>query len=189
MIDVPAEPPDEPEPDFAQFYSATVRFVFTALCRRTGGVDLAWEVTQEAYTTMLELWPCRSSYCVTDNRKYTLAIARNRLIDMYRASTRHPVAGEVDPETMAEEEAGYGLVLDHQSTFLAIRRAIQQEKGRRRQVGDLIFLREWTIKQTAAALGIRESTVRSHIAELRKRLIPIVRRLRMGYQGGETHDE
>ena len=58
---VPAEPAEEADvgetaPSFEEFYEATVRRLFTALCLVTGNRHEAEEVAQEAFVRVFERW-------------------------------------------------------------------------------------------------------------------------------------
>jgi RNA polymerase sigma factor (sigma-70 family) len=178
-----ADRPMDAPTDFAEFYSATVTWVL-GLARRTaaGDHDLAWDATQEAYARMLERWPDRRRRCLADNRRYTSAIAVNLVVDAYR---RHGRSDELDDaHDRGLEDSGFAAVLDELALLGAVRDFLHRQPARRRAVGVLYLIEGLQTAEVAGALGMTESTVRTHVERLRVLLKPYVDRIMNDEQGG-----
>ena len=67
---------------FEDFYLATYRRLFTALCLVTGNRDEAQEVMQDAYLRMFERWDRLGS--LTDPQAYLFRVAMNVFRNRYR---------------------------------------------------------------------------------------------------------
>jgi RNA polymerase sigma factor (sigma-70 family) len=169
--------------DFEEFYAGTVNNVL-AIARRAADSDpLAWDATQEAYARMLERWTERRSLCLADNRRYTIKIAFHLIMDDYRHRKR--VAELDDEQDWAMEDSSFVAVVDDTGLLRAVRRFIARQPPRRRAVGVLFLLEEWETCEIASALGMAESTVRTHKERLLDLLKPVVKRFIETEQGGE----
>ena len=180
---MPADEPAEVPADFARFYSATVARVL-GVARRTaaGDRDLAWDATQEAYARMLQRWPQRQRLWLADNRRYASAVAVNLVIDAYRQRGR---GAELDDETdIGFDDPGFAAVLDELALLGAVRDALGRQPARRRAVGVLYLIEGLSTAEIANALGMAESTVRTHVERLRVVLKPYVARIMNDEQGG-----
>ncbi|WP_426511522.1 RNA polymerase sigma factor [Dactylosporangium sp. McL0621] len=87
-------------------------------------------------------------------------------------------------EPVADDEA-IGRVEDSLGLEGAVRRLIDSLPPRRRQVALLYFLHDDGYAQIASVLEMSESTVRTHVAELRKVLQPYVRRFQQIMEASE----
>lgn len=171
--------------DFASFYRATAPQTFRAACRMAAGDQhVARDATQEAYVAMLRLWPKRRGMPLDDNRRYVIGIASKKVADWYRLSDNQNT-GLADEFDLSTEDVGFAEVLDEHSVLSATRRLIDGQPSRRRVVAVLFFLEGWRYREIAAALGISESTVRTHVERLRNLLKPLIDQIRELDRGGE----
>ena len=169
--------------DFAEFYAATLAGVLRTVRRLAGDHQHAVDATQEAYARMLERWPDRRCHAREANRRYTVAIASNLVIDWYRQTGRlAPLDEQYD---VGEEDPGFETVTDELSTLRAVRDFIDRQPFRRRAVAVLFFLQQQTYAEVAQALGIKESTVRTHVERMRSLLKPYLDQVTEMERGGE----
>lgn len=178
-VDGPAELPA----DFAAFYAETVTYVL-GIARRTaaGDHDLAWDATQEAYVRMLKRWPARRWLSVRDNRSYLTAIAVNQVKDSFRRRRGVELRDEHDG---VFEVGDFDAVLTEMGLLAAVRDFLDRQPVRRRAVGVLYFIEGLRTAEVGDALGMDESTVRTHVQRLRALLKPFVDRIIEEERGGE----
>lgn len=178
-VDGPADLPA----GFAAFYAGTVTHVL-GIARRTaaGDHDLAWDAMQEAYVRMLKRWPERRRRCLRDNRSYVTAIAVNQVKDSYR---RRRGVELRDEHEGAFEDDDFDAVLTEMGLLAAVRDFLDHQPVRRRAVGVLYFIEGLDTAEVSEALGMRESTVRTHVQRLRTLLKPYVDRIIEEERGGE----
>lgn len=178
-VDGPAELPA----DFAAFYAGTVTYVL-GIARRTavGDRELAWDATQEAYVRVLKRWSKRRWLSVLDNRSYVTAIAVNQVKDSFRLRRRVELRDEHDGGI---EIGDFDAVLTEMGLLTGVRDFLDRQPVRRRAVGVLYFIDGLGTAEVGAALGMRESTVRTHVQRLRMLLKPFVDRIIEDERGGE----
>jgi RNA polymerase sigma factor (sigma-70 family) len=176
-------PPD----DFGDFYGDTRLRTLNAMRRLTSDNDLAHEATQEAYARMFSIWLTRQSRSRDDNHRYTLAIARNLVLDWFRRNRR--IVGLDDLDEPAADDPGLGIVLDRMVIGRAVRVFLDQQPIGRRVVGVLFFLDGCSYREIARELGIRESTVRNQVHRLRVLLKPYKDRFNEMMREASGHDE
>ncbi|MDH3680318.1 MAG: sigma-70 family RNA polymerase sigma factor [Acidimicrobiia bacterium] len=114
-------------------------------------------------------------------RSYVAVAARNAHLDLTRATRRREAR-----QRRAVDAAEYGLnprpgvvrspLRDGAQVEELLARALIVEevralRGRRRQVAERILLQEYSIAETAKALGLHARTVRQHLQEAREQLI------------------
>ncbi len=186
-------PHRETQPDtqsgdsFAAFYTTTVERTFLAARRiAAGDRQLAFDAVQDAYVVLLQQWPDRCRQPATTNHRYVVRIAAHKVIDRYRLQNRQtPLDDDYD------HPAGYEPVVDlinELSLLRAVRALIGCQPPRRRAVATLFFLEEAGYDEIAAALGITESTVRTHVERMRNLLKPLIDRINQLDEGGVSHE-
>jgi RNA polymerase sigma factor (sigma-70 family) len=171
-------------PEFERFYVETAQRVFNSVQRiARGDPHLAHDATQEAYFRMLHLWDDRQWCSVDDNRAYTIVIARNWISDFYEKQGR--LTGFDDEGEGGADDPAFAEVLGAMSTQRVVLDIIEQQPIQRRAVGVLFLLEHHERSEIAAALGMSESTVRTHIQRLRSLLKPVVEQNAEAIQGGK----
>jgi RNA polymerase sigma factor (sigma-70 family) len=173
MID-PAQPAvGPPPPGFAEFYRATAAEVQRFMTAFAGS-ELGHEATAESYARILERWPNLHHLRAGQLRAYVMTTAKNYVRRHASVSARfEPFDEAAEP---GYEDPALDRIADRLGVEYAVRSVIDSQPERRRQVALLYFLDNDTYAEIAQYLGISESTVRSHVAELRRVLQPYVRR-------------
>lgn len=164
----------QPEPgSFNAFYAATARTTFNIAWRVTAGdQDVARDATQDAYLEMLRRWESRRCRSFDDNSRYVVGIAVRKVADWYRCHRR--LTALDDEHDGGTEDPRFDDVLDELSVLQAVRDLIARQPVQRRAVGTLFFLQNCHHAEIAVALGITQSTVRTHVQRLRAQLKPLV---------------
>lgn len=165
------------------FYLMTVERTLAIARRVAGDLHVARDATHDAYVVMLDRWAERRNCSLADNQRYVIGIAVKKVADWYRARRRFvPLPEDDDPPT-----ADHVLddVLDQLSLFKEVRRFLESRPLVSRTVGILYFLEGFTQAEIAPIIGIDASTVRTHVHRLRKRLRPMVERIRRLDEGGD----
>jgi RNA polymerase sigma factor (sigma-70 family) len=117
---------------------------------------------------MLCQWSMRRTESTYANRSYVVGIVMNKVADWYRAHRRFvPLP---DEEDLPPSDDAYDDVIDRQSVFKEVRRVLESCAAVSRMVGILYFLHDFTPARIAELLDMNPSTVRTHVARLRKRL-------------------
>lgn len=170
--------------DFAEFYRAEAARVQHIVCAFAGR-DLGREATAEGFARMLERWERLRDLGPPQRRAYVLTTAKNYARRRAEAESRY-IGLEDRPwtEPVADDEA-IGRVEDQLGLEGAVRRLIDSLPPRRRQVALLYFLHDDGYADIARLLEMSESTVRTHVAELRKVLQPYVRRFQQIAEASE----
>jgi RNA polymerase sigma factor (sigma-70 family) len=162
--------------DLGRLFRAHRHELQTYLTERLRDRDAAADLTQETFLRFAEQ---ASGAAVTYDRSYLYRTAHNLSIDHVRRVIRHRTAAAA-PEDLAqiaedvpdpEQVAGARQRLDR------LRAAVAALPERTRQVFVLHRIDELTYAETAARLGISESSVQKHLA---KALQEILRRMRAG---------
>lgn len=162
---------------FRDLYLSTVRDVFAYAARRVGP-DEAHDVTAETFARAwrsLPTWEQRGRPV----EAWLLTIARNVIVDRWRRTARQPgdaaFVDDVDP-SMSQR---FDTVVDR-TVLVAAMAALS---ARHRQVLELRFLRDLSVGDTAAVMGVGDEAVRA----LTYRAL---RALRAALQaGGDGHAE
>ncbi|WP_432842983.1 RNA polymerase sigma factor [Dactylosporangium sp. CA-092794] len=160
-------------PGFTEFYAAnaaSVLHVMTAFA----GAELGREAVAESFARILERWAGLPHLDNVQRRAYVLTTAKNYVRRDALARARLEPLDEA--REVAREDPGLDRVTDRLSLERAVRAVIDAQPVRRRQVALLYFLNDDSYAQIASYLDIAESTVRSHVAEVRRLLQPYVRR-------------
>lgn len=167
-----AWPQSEPG-NFKAFYKATAHNTFNIAWRVTAGDEhVAKDATQDAYFVMFLRWKERRCRSFDDNSRYVVGIAVRKVADWYRCQRR--LTGLDDEHDWGTEDPRFDDVLDELSVLQAARDLIARQPVQRRAVGLLFFLQHCHYAEIAEALGITQSTVRTHVQRLRVQLRPLV---------------
>jgi len=166
-------PPTVPPQDFTEFYRANAAGVH-GLMAAFAGPDLGEDAAAESFARVLERWPRLGRLAPAQMRQYVLATAKNYVRRHARVSARYEPLDEV--HELGRDDPDLEILADRMSLERAVRTVIDQQPARRRQVALLYFLHDDTYAEIAGYLDISESTVRSHVAEVRGLLQPYVRR-------------
>lgn len=181
-----ARPADDRAGSFEVFYTATVERTYLAARRiAAGDRQLAFDATQEAYVVMLRKWSERRHQPPAANHSYVVRIAANKVIDWYRLQSRHASLDDECDVPVGDDPVGD--LIDELSVLRAVRDVIDRQPPRRRAVATLYFLDEAGHAEIAAALGITESTVRTHVERMRNLLKPLVEQISRLDDGGVSH--
>lgn len=151
------------------FYDQNSRLVHS-FCRRTLGADRAADVTQEIF---LAAWKSRTRYC-SDHGSLTgwlMGIARFKVVDAVRASTRQPAITDGEPVVDLTDNTGE---VDDLALRMLLAEALQQIPERSRQMVELAFYQDLTHGQIAEVtnqpLGTVKSDIRRGLDRLRRHL-------------------
>ncbi|MET7401409.1 sigma-70 family RNA polymerase sigma factor [Dactylosporangium sp. NPDC005572] len=160
-------------PDFTEFYVANAARVLHAMTA-FAGADLAREAVAESFARILERWAGLAHLDDAQRRAYVLTTAKNYVRRHALVSARFAPLPE--ESGVGGDDPALDEVADRLSLERAVRALIDGQPVRRRQVALLYFLHDDSYAEIASYLDITESTVRSHVAEVRRLLQPYVRR-------------
>jgi len=149
---------------FAAFYEQTAPALRKYVARCVGSSGPADDIVQEAYLRLLRHPP--PSDATEQLRAYLFTVASNLMADRWR---RHrieavPVELEPAPSTLAPDTA---LQLDLQRTFLHLRPLD-------RQLLWLAYAEDASHREIAAALGLREGSIRVLLSRARDKLLRLL---------------
>ena len=160
------------ETTFRDLYAATARPLWAYLTSAGGDPALAEDLAQESYLRVLraEGAPCDPLHL----RGYLFRTATNLLRDHRRWRRRRP---EVAPEeTPADPGPGEQLRdLDQSELRGDLRRFLARLEPRARQLVWLAHVEGWSHADLAAALGLKEASVRVLLFRARQRLAALLR--------------
>ncbi|WP_432988653.1 RNA polymerase sigma factor [Dactylosporangium sp. CA-233914] len=162
-------------PDFAEFYRAEAMRVQHVVCAFAGH-ELGVEATAEGFARMLERWDRLRELGPPQRRAYVLTTAKNYARRRAETQSRYVGLDERPGGEPGADDAALGRIEHSLGLERAVRELIDGLPPRRRQVALLYFLHDDGYAEIAKLLDMSESTVRSHVAELRKVLQPYVRR-------------
>jgi RNA polymerase sigma factor (sigma-70 family) len=179
----------QPAPDgplrlrFDDFYGTTARRTFQAACRvARGDIEVARDATQEAYLTMFRLWAA-GGRPIQDPARYVVGVAVNKVVDHYRRQARHEVL--TDDDVPAVQDAAFDQVVSRIAIIDVIRKFLDCQAPQQRAVGVLYFMEEFTYAEICAVLDdMSQSTARTHVQRLRRKLAPLVKRYLGNNEGG-----
>jgi DNA-directed RNA polymerase specialized sigma24 family protein len=160
-------------PDFAEFYRRDAPGVQRFMCAYAGP-ELGVEATAESFARMLERWPQLRRLRDPQRRAYVLTTAKNYVRRVAVVDARFTALDE--RHDVGRSDTDLDVVADSTGLVQAVRRVIDAQPTRRREVALLFFLRDDGTADIARALNISESTVRSHVSAVRQLLQPYVQR-------------
>jgi RNA polymerase sigma-70 factor (ECF subfamily) len=146
---------------FAAFYEQTAAALRKYVARCVGSTGPADDIVQEAYLRLLRHPP--STQDVAQLRAYLFTVASNLMADRWRRHRIEAAPIELDPapSTLAPDTA---LQLDVQRTFLRLRPLD-------RQLLWLAYVEGASHREIAAALGLREGSIRVLLSRARDKLL------------------
>ena len=152
-----SQPAETDEAVLEELYRSHALVLFGFVLRLVPDHDQAQDVVQE---TMLRAWrsldeidPRRG-----DPRSYLFTVARNIVVDRWRAERRRPRLVS-DEDAIAGESVSDGL--DARLDGWLVQEALTRLSAPHRAVLDELYFRGSTVAETASALGIPPGTVKS----------------------------
>ena len=146
---------------FAAFYQRNIDSLTRSLAATLGDSQLAQEAAQEAMTRACERWKKVSAY---DNPTgWCYRVALNWSTSRWRKRRREVVTDQVRPLTISIENPDIEL----QDRLVTALGALSLEH---RAVIVLRLIEDWSIAETAEALGLATGTVQSRYARALRRL-------------------
>ena len=124
----------------------------------------------------------RRGHTIDNVRSYLFTVARNVAIDRLKASY---VVEIPDPVAIAEYQDGYDMLADAEISH-DLRRAIEQLPLRQKQVIELRYLRDFTVRETAEILNMAEGTVGPTTTAAKEKLRQIMTERGGGHWEEET---
>ncbi|WP_410599902.1 RNA polymerase sigma factor [Amycolatopsis sp. lyj-90] len=168
---------------FEDFYADTARRTRDIANSLAGDREIGGDAAQDAYLVMFERWHERKARPPGDNRRYVVGIAAKKVADWYRRNNRFVPLGDEN------EFSGPGdfpeQVLDRLTLYKEVTLLLENQPARRRMIGILYFLAEFSGPEIAEYLEISTSTVRTQVERLRVRLRPLAHRHERLDGGGE----
>lgn len=151
-----AIPPDE----FARFHEATARSLRGYLVRVTGSQSLAEDLTQEAYLRLLRsgLPPDATD---EHRRNYLFRIATNLTTDHFRSGP----PGEELPPNLPERSA-----VPDAGRQADVQRALREVSHHDRALLWLAYVEQWSHREIAEVVSVKESSIRGLLLRARQRL-------------------
>jgi len=163
---VPATPAEEADvgetaPSFEDFYAATVRNLFTALCLVTGNRHEAEEVAQEAFVRVFERWDRVGM--LEDPTGYLFRVSMNLFRSRYRRASlglrRALSLAPAETDDLAAVEARDEVV-----------RLLGGLDPKQRAAVLLTSILDYSAEEAGRMLGLRASSVRSLTTRARARM-------------------
>ena len=165
------------EAGFQTFYEETARPLWSFICKMFGKPELADDLLQETYLRFLRATDLKAEPSL--RKAYLYKIATNLMTDHWRSSTREQrfvVASHSDTEF--HEEAG----ADHKHAAEAVivgrdlSRVFQQLKPMERSLLWLAYVEGSEHREIAAALGLKQKSIRVLLFRARQKLARILQR-------------
>lgn len=144
----------ESEEDFGAAYEANSGPIYRFFYWRTKDTKLSEDLTSSVFE---KAWRSRSSFHSGSARAWLYRIARNLLIDHWRAKKDTPLSDEDSVVSEAEEVSE---VLDKQLLAKQLHKALGKLPAEMYSVVNLRFIEGLPAKQVARILGLSESNVR-----------------------------
>jgi RNA polymerase sigma-70 factor, ECF subfamily len=163
---VPVEPAEEADvgsatPSFEEFYQATFRRLFTALCLVTGNRHEAEEIAQHAFVRVFERWDRVG--VLDDPTGYLFRVSMNLLRSRYRRASlalrRALTLAPSVTDDLAAVEARAEVV-----------RLMRGLDTRQRAAVLLTSLLDYSAEEAGRMLGLRASSIRSLTTRARARM-------------------
>lgn len=149
------------EAEFRQFYEQTAR-PLRAWLRRVAGQQQVDDIAQEAYLRVLRT-PARE-LPVDERRAYLYRVASNLVNDAWRAQQRQGGPSvRLDGDTLQAEVAGPAEAID-------MNRALAGLRLRERTLLWLAYVERASHREIAAALEVKEGSVRVLLSRARQKL-------------------
>src|SRR5262245_32915135 len=148
-------------PRFEEFYDATFRRVFTALCLVTGDRHEAEEIAQEAFLKMFERWDRLG--VLEDPTGYVFRVSMNVFRNRFRRSSL-ALRRAISLAPPATDELAAVETRDEVVRLLA------DLDSRQRAAVLLTAILDYSAEETGEMLGMRASSVRSLTTRARARM-------------------
>ena len=141
---------------FAALYSDEFGRISGLVRSLVGRRDIADEITQDAFVVAHDHWAKVSGY--DRPQDYVRRVALNRAVStLRRRGAEHRALGRLTARPGAEAPAPDAV--DDSPLWRHVRRL----PARQRQVIALVYVEDMALDQVAAVLGIRESSVKTHL--------------------------
>jgi RNA polymerase sigma-70 factor, ECF subfamily len=163
---VPAEPAEGAdmgmtEPSFQEFYEATFRRLFAALCLATGNRHEAEEIAQEAFLRVFERWGYVGG--LEDPTGYLFRVSMN----VFRSRSRRASLGLRRALFLAPAETDDLAAVE---THDAVVRLMRELDPKQRAAVLLTSILDFSAEEAGRMLGLRASSVRSLTTRARARM-------------------
>jgi RNA polymerase sigma-70 factor, ECF subfamily len=153
------------EEAFQEFYQQTAVALRNYVARVLGSLTVADDIVQESFLRMLRYPPPIEE--PQELRAYLFRIASNLIIDGWHRQQRE-LAATVDRPSLAATGPDTELRLDMQRIFELLRR-------RERQLLWLAYVEGANHREIAAALGLRERSIRVLLSRAREKVARLIR--------------
>lgn len=163
---VPAERAEEADvgetaPSFEEFYEATFRRVFTALCLVTGNRHEAEEIAQDAFLRVFERWDRVRS--LEDPIGYLFRVSMN----VFRSRYRRALLGLRRELLLAPTPTDDLAAIETQDEVVRLLRGLDPKQ---RAAVLLTSILDYSAEEAGKMLGLRASSVRSLTTRARARI-------------------
>lgn len=148
------------EAAFASFYQRNIGSLTRTLTASLGDHQLAQEAAQESMTRACERWEKIQGY--ENPTGWCYRVAMNWATSRWRKRRREVITNELPAATLVDSPN-----VELQDRVLVALRALSLEH---RSVVVLRLIEDWSIAETATALGIAEGTVQSRYARALQKL-------------------
>jgi len=162
--------PYESETAFSQLFDSTHQIVFRYVYGLLGGPQQDVEdITAE---TFLKAWHARDQFEGDHEAavSWLLTIARNQIIDRYRAQQRQVVPIWLEDVELAASDASPEEQAIENEQWEQLRTIAQTLTEPQREMLVLRYLLGWRIKQIATQMGITQNTVSVNLRRIVQRL-------------------
>ena len=152
-------------------YGGAVKSICSHILRGCGG-----SLTDDAVqTTFVKLWQalCKEQLQVNNLKAYIYQTARNCSLNILRNYKAHCNLSLDDPEYTGIEEISYGSTestVDNKEIFQTVHNVIDKMKEPDRTIFLLRFFYNYTVKEIAGRLHLKEDNVESRIRRNKKKL-------------------
>lgn len=153
---LPIDDMTEPSEDFEVMYEINAPVIYRFMFWRTKDKMLAEDLTSNVFE---KAWRSRTSFKGGSATAWLHRIAQNTLIDHWRKRQDITIEDPTAMETVSESKA-HGEVLDQEFLASDLRQAMAKLSTDMRQVVELRFIEDCSVRQTAQKLGLSESNVR-----------------------------
>jgi RNA polymerase sigma-70 factor (ECF subfamily) len=144
----------ESEEDFGIAYEANARPIYRFFYWRTRDAQLSEDLTSGVFE---KAWRSRDSFKSGSTRAWLYRIARNLLIDHWRAKKDVPLTNE---DIVLSEAEHVSETLDKQMMAKRLHQALDKLPAEVRLVVHLRFIEGLSVKQAARVTGLSESNIR-----------------------------
>jgi RNA polymerase sigma-70 factor (ECF subfamily) len=144
----------ESEIDFENVYREHARSIYRFLYWRTGDATLSDDLTSNVFE---KAWRSRSNFHGGSVQAWLYRIARNLLIDTWRAKKDIPTE---DMDSFSETSDDLGATFDKQLRIERLEQALEKLPVAMRSVVSLRFISGLSARQVASKLGMSEGNVR-----------------------------